>query len=389
VDLEKNIPRHEVKEFLKAYGADVYVISPQGELPMLEIMRRETKAGLVAGPPIPSTWIVDGNTVHEPASEVEAALSMADARTHWGHVPKDRLYHMVNMRTARSCAFACAFCSYPVNQGPLTLMPIELVEQELKELQAMGHVRSLVFIDDTFNVPVPRFKDLMRMMAKYDFEWYSFFRPQFADEDTVKLMKAAGCRSVFLGVESADDVVLKNMNKMTTSDKMRRGTAMLREYGIATHANFIVGFPGDTEERAAKLVDFVDDLGVDFYGILPWLYIHSTPIHQRAQEFGLQGSLERWRHDTMTSETAFQLTDDLSRAAKYSVHVPSWATQPGASQWMLLANGFTVEEARQALKTFAMYRGTDVSADVLMATPEMAELQRTLARYELPKPVNQ
>jgi p-methyltransferase len=295
---------------------------------------------------------------------------------------------MVNLRTARSCAFACAFCSYPVNQGPLTLMPLDLVEQELKELQAMGHVHSLIFIDDTFNVPLPRFKELMKIMAKYDFEWYSFFRPQFADADTAKLMKAAGCRSVFLGVESVDEVVLKNMNKAVTADKLRRGTAMLKEHGIITHANFIVGFPGDTEERAAKLVDFVDDLEVDFYGILPWLYIHSTPIHQRAAEFGLEGTLERWKHDTMNSETAFLVADELSRAAKYSVHVPSWATQPGASQWMLLANGFSVDEVRQSLKTFDRYHATDVSEADLLASPDMASLKTLLERHELPKPIN-
>ena len=51
-----------------------------------------------------------------------------------------------------------------------------------------------LFIDDTFNVPPERFKDLLRMMInkKYVFKWHSYFRCQFADEEMVSLMKESG-----------------------------------------------------------------------------------------------------------------------------------------------------------------------------------------------------
>ena len=80
----------------------------------------------------------------------------------------NNFYHRAYAYCA-SCAFKCAFCEYPVNQGPLTL-PIEIVEKELREIQAVSEIRSLIFTDDTFNVPLGVSKDLLRILAKYDFE---------------------------------------------------------------------------------------------------------------------------------------------------------------------------------------------------------------------------
>src|SRR5260370_19152029 len=208
------------------------------------------------------------------------------------------------MRTARSCAFKCAFCEYPVNQGPLTLMPVETVDEELRELKSLGTVRSLIFTDDTFNVPLARFKQLLKVLARYDFEWYSFFRPQYADEDTAKWMKDANCKAVFAGLEAADNEVLKSMNKAATVDQYKRGIEQLKKQDIHLHANFIVGFPGETEESAEKIVHFLDDMEIPFCTVCTWVYIPSTPIGERAREFGIQGMGIEWKHDTMNSQQA-------------------------------------------------------------------------------------
>src|SRR5207244_4052984 len=77
--------------------------------------------------------------VKRPSSTLEPPLAFDEGYIRWSQLPqKSHLYHTVHTRTARSCAFACAFCEYPVNQGPLTLMPVEAFERELQELRALG-----------------------------------------------------------------------------------------------------------------------------------------------------------------------------------------------------------------------------------------------------------
>ena len=61
-----------------------------------------------------------GAKIIAPADMSEAELGLADNYIRWSELPQtEHLYHTVHMRTARSCAFKCAFCEYPVNQGPL------------------------------------------------------------------------------------------------------------------------------------------------------------------------------------------------------------------------------------------------------------------------------
>jgi anaerobic magnesium-protoporphyrin IX monomethyl ester cyclase len=289
------------------------------------------------------------------------------------------------MRTARSCAFKCAFCEYPINQGPLTLIPTEIVEEELRRLTALGTVRSIVFTDDTFNVPIRRFKELMRMMARYDFEWYSFFRPQYADAETAQLMKDAGCRAVFAGLESADDVVLRNMNKIAKADAYKRGIDQLKRHDVQVHANFIVGFPGETEESALKIAPFLDETGIEFCTVCTWAYIPSTPIAQRAEEFGIEGAGVHWRHDTMTSETAQALARHVATEQKSAVH--NAVRGEAWMEFLLYANGFSVGDARLAVSCFNRCLGRDVAAEEIRSWPEYSELRGVLTAHEMPAPV--
>ena len=218
-------------------------------------------------------------------------------------------------------------------------------------------MRSLIFTDDTFNVPLRRFKELLRVLASYDFEWYSFFRPQYADEETAELMKASHCRAVFAGLESVDDQVLKNMNKVATADAYRRGIEQLKRQDIRVHANFIVGLPGETEESAGKISPFIDEMGIDFCTVCVWCFIPSTPIAARRAEFGIEGMGLEWRHDTMTLEQAQALARQVVEGQKHAVH--NAVRGEAWTEFLLYANGFTVDEVKLAIRTFNRFLGRD------------------------------
>lgn len=370
---------------LRYYGADVYVVSAQSEHPALEILRRGSMEALLDGPRLPATYIVAKGEVHGPAETPEPGYSMADGSIAWSTLPQtEHLYHTVHMRTARSCAFQCAFCEYPVNQGPLTLAPIEAVERELAELRRLGTVRSIIFTDDTFNVPLRRFKDLLRVLAKYEFTWYSFFRPQVADAETVALMKQSGCRGVMVGLESADNQILRNMHKNAQVDHYRRGVALLKQAGIHVHAGFIIGFPGETEETAYKVARFIDELEIDFTTINPWVYLPSTPIAQRAAEFGLEGSALNWRHATMDSAQANLLARAVAQEQKAAVH-NSARGRPWL-EFLFYANGLSVGEARTVIGTYNRLIARANTREMITRGAETAELRAILARHEFPRP---
>ena len=382
VSYEKVLNREQYLGALRHYGADAYVVTPQGENIVLDILRRDSLQDLADNPP-PCTYVRTPKGIQPPPSLLETPLPFPEGYIRWSQLPQtDHLYHTVHTRTARSCAFACAFCEYPVNQGPLTLMPVEVVDRELAELKKLGTVRSLVFTDDTFNVPLPRFKEILKVLAKYDFEWYSFFRPQFADVETVRLMKDSHCRAVFAGLESVDDRVLKNMNKAATGDAYRRGLQELKRAGIGVHANFIIGFPGETEESARKVIPFVEETGIDFHTVCVWSFIPSTPIGARRKEFDIEGMGVEWRHSTMTSGQAQELARQVASELKGSIH--NAVRGECWTEFLLYANAFTTSEVQLAISAFNSLLGRDTPEAEVKASPAYAALKAVLERRNAP-----
>lgn len=251
------------------------------------------------------------------------------------------------LRTARSCAFACAFCAYPGMAGALTLKRIETVEAELRALKAMGG-RFVVFIDDTFNVPLPRFKSLLRMMIANDFRfrWVSFLRCSNIDEEAIDLAAASGCYGVVLGIESGDQGVLDNMNKSARLDRYEWGVRELHRRGIATSASFIIGFPGETRETVERTIEFIERTSPTFYVAEQYFYSSQTPISQRAEEFGLRGGGYTWQHHTMNWAESAELVGHVYRSVRNSRILPLY----GLGMWglpYLESKGFTLDNTKR------------------------------------------
>jgi p-methyltransferase len=210
-------------------------------------------------------------------------------------------------------------------------------------------VEHLVFVDDTFNVPIPRFKDLCRMMIDNDFgfRWYSFFRCSAAkDPEIYSLMAASGCQAVFLGIESGDEQVLGNMVKTSTVDQYRRGIERLHDNGIMTFASFICGFPGETDRSVQNTIDFINENQPTFFRAELWFYNHRSPIHREAEKFQLTGQGYEWRHATMSVHEASDAAEDVFRQASGSIWMPGYNYDFWALPY-LLGKGLTVDQIKQ------------------------------------------
>lgn len=239
---------------------------------------------------------------------VEEEYILEEKKINW-QLFKGRTGNTVSIRTSISCYFKCMFCSFPIRAGKYKSLNVEHIERDLNEIEKLGEVKLVQFVDDTFNVPLNRFKDILRMMIKnkYSFKWHSFIRCQSLDEEAVQLMKQSGCIGAFLGLESGSNIVLKVMNKATNVEQYRRGIELLIKYEIAIVASFFAGFPGETVETLDETLKFIEETKPTFYYLGPWIYDHRTPIHKRKEEYKLTGTLNNWSHKSMNSETANKL----------------------------------------------------------------------------------
>jgi radical SAM superfamily enzyme YgiQ (UPF0313 family) len=384
IELYKSVEPVQFDRMLRAFGADAYVLTAQGEETVIEILRHERHE--LATLDLPHTLVKTPQGYVAVSQREERHFGLEETYVRWSKLDPATLYHTVHTRTARSCAFKCAFCTFPQLQGPLELAPEASFEAELEELKRLGSVRSLIFTDDTFNVPPERFKALCRILARYDFEWYSFFRPQFADEETAQLMSDSGCRALFLGVEAVDDGMLKRLGKTATVAKVDAGVAALKRHGILLHANFIIGFPGDVAENSKKIVEFLDRHEIEFFYAGPWYHSPTAPISKDAEKYGVQGKYFRWKHDTMDVEEATALEAELQRAPKTSLFMSELTQNTLWGEILLYSNGYDLADARTVIGAYNAFTGRDNSSSELRVDPRIVAVRELLGAKPLPVP---
>lgn len=320
----RNFHGDAFKAALDDLGADIYVIEGQGELTLARIINCLKDGGRLDT--VPNIAYLDGNSVRR-GPTVPENNSLDENYINWYSFADRNLGRTLQTRTARSCAFKCSFCNYPSRAGALTLTSLDVLEKELDSMLELGDVRNVVFIDDTFNVPFPRFKDICRMMIrkKYPFNWFSYFRCSNSDEEAIQLMAESGCKGVFLGIESGSPSILVNMNKAATIEKYARGIEWLRSYGILSFGSFITGFPGETAETVNETSDFIRQTKPDYYRSQMWYCEPGTPIQNERVKYKIDGEGFVWSHATMDSLEAMDHIDRMFLTIDESLWLPQWS----------------------------------------------------------------
>lgn len=305
-------------------GADIYVVESQGELTLWRIICALRSGSALAQVP---NIIYRENGAYRATPAVAEDNPLDENFIDWRSLPEYDLGPTIQTRTARSCAFNCAFCNYPTRTGRLSLAGLDTIEKELDSLRDLGGVKSVVFIDDTFNVPLDRFKQICRLMIRkqYGFHWFSYFRCSNSDDEAIELMAQSGCRGVFLGIESGSPSILRNMNKAATIDKYERGIERLRRHGVLTFASFIVGFPGETVQTLEETQAFIHRTAPDYYRAQLWYDETGTPIEGQRQKYGIRGQGFVWSHATMESLEAMDHVDRIFLSTRDSLWLPQWS----------------------------------------------------------------
>ncbi len=323
-------------------GADIYVTDSQGEKTLSEVLACLASGSSLSG--VPNLFYRDSRGELQQTRREPENNEMDGNSVDWSLLDKDLIKPLAYLRTARSCPFSCSFCNYPTLAGEHVVTGLEKLKTELEYLHSIG-THYLVFVDDTFNVPLPRFKKLLRMMIQkqWGFEWISFFRCSNADEETFDLMAESGCIGVFLGIESGDQTILEYMDKHAKVERYRWGVEQLRQRNIVTFASMICGFPGETRETLAHSLEFIEEAKPTFFNVQLYYHDPRSPIARRAEEFAIKGGGYSWQHRGMDWRLAADLAKGAFRDIRGSVPLSLY----NFSIWSLpylISKGVTMEE---------------------------------------------
>jgi radical SAM PhpK family P-methyltransferase len=334
---------------LQAINADFYINSSQGEATLVELIKALKNQRPIAE--VPNLYYpFQGGFAATAISKENNTL--AENMVNW-ELFSHKVQTFAALRTAISCPFSCAFCGFPEHAGKYQTADVHHIETELDQLARINPLKDLHIIDDTFNVPVQRFKEILRMMIRkrYPFKWHSYFRCQFADDEIVELMKESGCEGVFLGIESGSDQILKNMNKAATRKQYFDGIKRLKQNNITTFGNFIIGFPGETRSTVADTIHFIEESGLDFFRVQLWYCEPITPVWRQREHYGLKGASFEWQHNTMDSKTACDMIEEIFLSQEKVTWIPQFNFDFDGI-WHLVHRGMNLQQIKQLLKSF-------------------------------------
>jgi radical SAM superfamily enzyme YgiQ (UPF0313 family) len=144
------------------------------------------------------------------------------------------------------------------------------VMAELDQLRAAGWRDAVFIVDDNFIGNKPRAKELLAALAAWrkkndgGFPFITEASLNLADDvELMQLMKDAGFRSVFLGIETPDVSGLIATNKLqNTRRSLLESVAAIQSYGIEVMGGFILGFDTDHEDIFDRMVEFIQTSGI-------------------------------------------------------------------------------------------------------------------------------
>ena len=176
---------------------------------------------------------------------------------------------VLTMTGSRGCPYRCDYCSLIHTGGKVYRRrdPVRIADEYEYLVDRFG-VRQIGFVDPIFPLVRRDLEPFCREMIDRKLvgrcQWLSETRADRLDPETCRLMVEGGCRRVLIGIESGVDLLLGNVNKRITTERIREGVANARAAGLQVVGLFMIGMPGETPEMTRETIEFAVDLDLDF-----------------------------------------------------------------------------------------------------------------------------
>jgi len=192
-------------------------------------------------------------------------------------VPEYRLlsrkdYVVMNIQVTRGCPFNCDFCEITTLLGhKVRMKQTNQILAELEALYSLNWRGPVLVVDDNFignkhEIKTNLLPALMQWMQNHNFPFT--FETQTSinladDDELLTMMVAAGFVSTFIGIETPDEVSLKDCNKGQNQNRdLLECVKKIQKAGMSVSGGFIVGFDSDTPSVFQKQIDFIQKSGI-------------------------------------------------------------------------------------------------------------------------------
>ncbi len=176
-------------------------------------------------------------------------------------------YVAVIIQTSRGCVFDCEFCEVVTLYGnrPRYKSP-EQVIAELDAIYATGRRGDVFICDDNFIAGKGHARSILRSLLNWNEDhgkpfsyWTQASVNLGQDLDLIDEMTAACFSTVFVGIETPDEDVLRRSRKMqNVRNPLVESLNNMRDNGLSVSGSFVIGFDGEKPDIVDRLAAFME-----------------------------------------------------------------------------------------------------------------------------------
>ena len=207
--------------------------------------------------------------------------------------------------SSRGCVYKCRFCNcQKFARNIWRPRSIQNALDELRFLVSEGY-KQFIFVDDSFTLNQKRVIKLCRSMRKekIDMEWICEGRVDNCSYGMLREIAKAGCKLLYLGIESANQRILNYYNKQTTPHQSKTAVKTARKAGIdVIIGSFIVGAPDETREEIQNTIEFAKKIPIDFPQFNILRVFPGTDIWNEFEMKGLLKGGDHWETSIVVPE---------------------------------------------------------------------------------------
>jgi len=175
------------------------------------------------------------------------------------------------LKIAEGCDRACGFCAIPSFRGPQRSRDLDSLVAEVDQLGA----REIVLVAQdlaAYGRDVGRGGSIVELVenlaGRVDRVRLLYLYPSDLDDRLIEAIAATGVPYYDLSLQHVSPPHLRRMRRWGNGARFRDSIDRIRRLApeAVFRSNFIVGYPGETEDDHAALVEFVTEVGLDWCG---------------------------------------------------------------------------------------------------------------------------
>lgn len=204
---------------------------------------------------------------------------------------KYRERYFERILTSRGCGFSCAFCSSRRFWRGFRARGVDNIIDELNNIYSERGLVPVSFADDSFTFNRERVIRLCEAIKKRGVKTAGLgfsSHPERLDKELLDTMRAVGFNSIFLGLESGSDEVLKKIGKKYNRSRIEELIKYALELGYDIHTSFMIGLPGESEKDIEMTLNWAQELPVRSIGFHIFYPFEGCPIREEPKKYGVK-----------------------------------------------------------------------------------------------------